>query len=404
MARVCVIRQGYFPFDPRVRREVNALVDAGHEVDVVCLRDVGERRFERDGRLTIRRLPPRRRRRGSARYVFEYLTFLVLAAVRVGALHLRRRYDLVQVNTLPDTLVFAAAVPKLTGARVLLDLHECAPEFVASKYKVGLGHPAVRLAARLEQASIRMADLALTCTAQMRDTFVARGAPAEKITVVLNGADEDVFDCDRHPRRPPDPDRFVLVSHGTIEERYGLDTIIRAVALLREKIPGLRLEIFGEGTYLPTLRRLAGELDVEDRVYFCPEILPIAEVVRAIAQADAGVVAMKRDVFRDLTLCNKLYEFIAMRKPAIVSRTRSVEESYSPSCFQFFESDDERDLARAILELRDDPALGVSLVEQAELENVPARWPRQRGRYLGVVDRLLSAPAGGRRRFRTVAR
>lgn len=53
MARVCLIRQFYVPFDARVRREVEALVQDGHQVDVICLRgrgnpatsDAGKRRF-----------------------------------------------------------------------------------------------------------------------------------------------------------------------------------------------------------------------------------------------------------------------------------------------------------------------------------------------------------------------
>ena len=44
-----------------------------------------------------------------------------------------RRYDVVQVNSLPDWLVFAALIPRALGARVLLDLHECMPEYAATK-------------------------------------------------------------------------------------------------------------------------------------------------------------------------------------------------------------------------------------------------------------------------------
>jgi hypothetical protein len=64
-----------------------------------------------------------------------------------SALHLRHRYDLVQVNSLPDFLVFAALGPRLIGSPVLLDLHECMPEFFATKFRTSLQHPAVRVLA-----------------------------------------------------------------------------------------------------------------------------------------------------------------------------------------------------------------------------------------------------------------
>jgi len=391
--RVAVIRQGYFEIDPRVQREVGALVRAGHEVDVIALRDRGHPRMERDGVLTIRRLRIPRRRGGPLAYLAEYAAFFAAAFVTVAALHGRRRYDLVQVHSLPDGLVFAALVPKLTGARVLLDLHECMPEFLATKFGLGMGHPAVRVVAALEQASIRFADFAITCTAQMRDAFVGRGADPERIGLVHNSADEDVFDPDRHPPSGVGDGGFTLICHGSVEERYGLDTAIRAVALLADELPELRLEVYGTGSELPRLRELAAELDVRDRVEFSGRFVPIEDLVAAIRRADAGVVAMKRDAFRDLVHCNKMYDLVAMRTPVICSRTHSVEAYFGRDCFQYFTADDPEDLARAIRELRGDPERAAKLVETAAATVEPYRWPRQRERYEVYVG---STRAGSR--------
>ncbi len=401
MARICVIRQGDFPIDPRVRREVEALLDCGHEVDVICQYRAGEPAFERrhGGRLTIRRLPIRHSKGGPlVEYLGKHALFVALAGALAGARHLRRRYDLVQVNTIPDTLVFAALLPRLLGARVLLDLHECMPEFYASKFKAGMRHPAARLIGRVEQLCIRFAHQATTCTDQMRDAFLARGADPEKVTVVANGPDEGFFDANLHPARGREPGRFVLICHGSVEERYGLDTIVKAVAVLKGEIPGLRLDVYGEGGYVEELRRLVRDLGVEDIVYVNGAFVPRDELLRTIAAADAGVVAMKRDVFRDLTLCNKMYDYVAMRKPALVSRTRSVEETFDESCFAMFTADDVDDLVRAIRELHADPALGERLVPAATRASEPYRWPHQREIYRGVVERLLGARKGAARR------
>src|SRR5205085_9624937 len=132
----------------------------------------GERWNHRRGRVRTYRLPIRHRRSGAILYVLQYAGFTLGAGLLLAALHLRRRYDLVQVNTVPDTLVFSALVPRLLGARVLLDLHECMPELFATKFKVELNHPAVRLVARLEQASIRFSNFAITCNDCTRALFV----------------------------------------------------------------------------------------------------------------------------------------------------------------------------------------------------------------------------------------
>ena len=91
---------------------------------------------------------------------------------------------------------------------------------------------------------------------------------------------------------------------------------------------------------------------------------------------------MRRDAFRDLTHCNKMFDFIAMRRPAIVSRTRAVEAYFGDDCFALFESGDAPDLARAIRALHDDPALGERLVARAAAASAPYRWAEQRRIYL----------------------
>jgi glycosyltransferase involved in cell wall biosynthesis len=244
MARVCVIRAHHYPRDTRVLREVGALVEAGHDVDVICLREPGEPARETRARLRVWRLPLRHAAgAGAGRLLAEYAASFTLSAALASVLHLRRRFDLVQVNSVPDALVFAALVPKLAGARVLLDLQEAMPEFFATRFGAP-GHPAVRVLERIEQAAIRFADAAITPSPQLRQAFVGRGADGRAISVVMDGSDERVFDPARHPPTSSADGRFVLVSHGTMEPQYGLDTAIAAVASLRDEIPGLRLELF----------------------------------------------------------------------------------------------------------------------------------------------------------------
>jgi glycosyltransferase involved in cell wall biosynthesis len=212
----------------------------------------------------------------------------------------------------------------------------------------------------------------------------------------MNSADEELFtpgeDRSHEARRSGE---FRLVCHGSVEQRYGIDTIVRAAALLKDEIPGLRVEIYGEGSALDEVRGLVRDLAVEDHVYIAGGFVPMPELLRAIDGADAGIVAVRRNVFRDLTHCNKMFDFISMRKPAIVSRTRSVEAYFDESCFQMFTSGDEADLARAIRELYRDPELGVRLVTAAERANQPYRWPQQRAIYLGVVEGLTTSDATG---------
>lgn len=392
MANICIIRQAFVPGEPRVGREIMALTEAGHSVDVVCLRRPGERGRDRDGFLTIHRMPMTHRRRGLALYACEYLAFPLMAGSYLAGLHRRRHFDLVQVNTLPDWLVFAAIVPRLSGVPVLVDLHEVMPEFFASKFGTASNRASIRILEWLERASIRFASHAITCTDEMREVFLSRSTSADGITVVMNSADETLFDGARYPARPRKVGCYSLICHGAIEERYGLDTAIRAVNRLRHRIPGVTLEIYGVGTYSDQLRRLVGELGVAGHVTF-HGFAPIEQLLTGIANADAGVVAMKPDAYRDLTHCNKMFDLIAMKRPVICSRTKSVMAHFPNGCLQYFDGGDDADLARAIHELYQRPELARQLVHNASVANEPYRWPHQRARYLAVVEGLLaSAP------------
>jgi glycosyltransferase involved in cell wall biosynthesis len=405
MAKICVIRQWYYPDDPRVHREIQALLASGHEVDLICASRPGEPGHEHGRGISVWRVPIAHRRGGKLpRYLFEYAAFLIAATFLASVLYLRHRHSVVQVNSLPDWLVFAAVVPRLFGARIVLDLHECMPEYFATKYRLPVGHPVARLLMLLEQASIRFAHSVITCTELMRERFVERGAPASKITVVQNALDEDRLDLNGFRPATARSDGFRLICHGTIDENYGLDVVIRAVALLKDRIPGIHLGIYGDGTQRRSLEALSGKLGLDEVVYFSRRFLSLEEVLRRIAEADAGVVAIRRDAFRDLTLCNKMYDLVAMRRPVVISRTRAVEAYFGDTCFQLFESGDERDLARAIYELYADPDLGPRLVRRATEVGEPYRWVHQREHYVGVLAEQVRVLDVRRRRRLGIAR
>jgi hypothetical protein len=88
---------------------------------------------------------------------------------------------------------------------------------------------------------------------------------------------------------------------------------------------------------------------------------------------------MRRDAFRDVTLPGKMFDFIAMGKPVLSSRTRSVEQTFDASCVEGFESGNPADLAAVIRRLAREPERGVG-------------WPGGRPRW----RRRTSGPGNGR--------
>ena len=389
LGSVCLVRLGYYPADPRVRREAEALVDAGFGVDVVCSRGEGESWTAASGGVRIYRLPIGHRRGGIGRYAFEYLGFLALATATVALLHGRRRYRIVQVHTMPDFLVFAALVPKLTGAKVVLDMHEVVPELFASKFKLSPSSPAVKALAALERVSTRFADHVLTVSEATRRVIQRRGLPDSKLTIVMNSADERRFE----PRPRRKHDGLVLVSHGTIVERYGYDTLLRAMTDVVRERPDARLRIIGGGDlggseYLHHLERLVADLGLARNVELAG-YRPLDEIPALLAEADIGITANEIDEFTSLIVPTKLMEYVALEIPAVAARSPAVELYFDDDDVTFFRSGDPRDLARAVLAVARDLAAARARAAHARARFVPRHgWPRMKETYVDLMLRL----------------
>ena len=381
--RVCLVRQRDY-YELSLRREAEALRDAGYEVHIVCLREPGSPAVEVDGGVTLHRLPLRRRRGGPLNYLLDYFSFFLLASVTVARLHRRLRFVAVQGNSMPDVLVFTGLVPRLFGAKVVAFMKEPTPELGETKY----GSP--RLAAvlrRVEQAALRFADLAFTVTEDLKETYVARGADPDKIVVVLNGPDAHHL-LDHRSDVAPEPAHFTAICHGLVDERYGHDTMVRAVALARSRIKGLRLRITGTGDFVPELRELIRSEGLED----CVEYLGWLDMPRLVAelqQADVGIVAQKSSPYSNLVHTNKMFEYMLLDIPVVASRLRSTARYFSDDSVQYFEPASAESLAEALVTVYEDPERRRALVEAGRERVREFGWGAQKQRFLEGYARLL---------------
>src|SRR5438067_4909349 len=129
MTSVCILLQNFYDIDIRVRRKAEALVEAGYSVDVYALRGRdGQKNYSLKG-VNVYTVSLGKKRGSLARYVFEYLAFFFWCLFRVTVQAPKKRYAVIDVNTLPDFLIFAGIFARWMGAKLVLDMHEITPEF-----------------------------------------------------------------------------------------------------------------------------------------------------------------------------------------------------------------------------------------------------------------------------------
>jgi glycosyltransferase involved in cell wall biosynthesis len=331
----------------------------------------------------------------------EYVEFMLRAGIALTGAHRRRRFALVDVNSLPDFLVFAGLPVRLVGVPLLLDLHEAMPEFFESRFPRATSRVARAALALQERLSIRFASAVVTVNESLAGRLRAIGVPDGKVTVVLNSPSLRLFDVAAFPIRPFMADgRLRLVYAGAVTPIYELDVVFRALAAVVATRPELdpELVIYGRGDSEQALGALAVELGLAERVRFAGRVA-LEAVPAAIAAADIGLAPTRRDPFTERSLSTKLFEYTAMGKPVVASDLPTVRSYFPDGSIALYTSGDPADLARAIARVVDGPADRERAVDIALGRLVDLGWDRQAATYLGLVDRLAgdgisSAPGG----------
>jgi glycosyltransferase involved in cell wall biosynthesis len=381
-----------YPGDPRVRRQSDALIESGYEVDIICLRQPGEPAEERDGARRIIRLPVNRSFVGFAGHVAEYLAFTAMVGWRLAREHRHRRYDLVQVATVPDFLAFAAIPEKLGGVPLLLDLHEDMPEFFRDRFRHPLLRPLHPLVTATARAAASLPDRIITVHEPLRQLSIARGVPADRIEVVMNSADGRLFDPDRTGRRDFMADgELRLVHHSNLQRIYGLDRALDGLAALR---PGLRwrLDVYGDGPWRPAIEAAVERLGLETvRLH---GRVALDDLPGFIAASDIGLVPSLPEPYLQYSLSTKLLEYAAMGLPVVATDLATFRHHFTDAALRYVPGGEPAALARAIEALVDDPEATVGFGDEARRQAAAYDWEVQRARYLAIVGDLIERASG----------
>jgi glycosyltransferase involved in cell wall biosynthesis len=400
-----MVLHGPYPVgEGRVANEARAALEAGWEVDVVAMRRPGEPAEEVVDGAAVFRLPLSHRWGGGAiETAREYLGFTALATAKVAGLMKRRRYAVVQVHNPPDFLIVAALVPRLLGARVLLDIHDFAPELFAMRFGSRPGFGVANAAmVGAERLAMRLAGAIVTVHEPYRRALEARGVPPKKITVVLNSLDERLV-----PAAAPstvEASDFRVVYHGTITPFWGVELLVEAAAQIVADVPELRLEIYGDGDALPRVRARIDELDLADRVYLSGRFLPQPEVLARVHGASAGVICNLPEERNQAAMPTKLFEYARLGVPIVSADLAAIREHFSPQEVRFFEAGSADKLAEALREMAAHPEAARARAQAARRRYEAYAWPVSARRYLELLERVTAGSSGPTRSWARFSR
>ena len=389
--KMAMVVHSYYPADVRVRRECDALADRGEKVDLICLQKADEAPQETINNVTVYRLPVKHKRgQGPLAYIVEYLNFFIRAFFCLTRLHLKNKYPIVQVHNMPDFLVFTTLIPKLLGAKIILDMHDITPELFVSLYGISEKSLTFKLLCFAERLSLAYADAVITVNQNIRDLFLSRNPIARKIEVVMNAPDPRYFTPKRSGALIPNG-TVRLFHHGQILRRYSFEVALEGFQIAKQHIPQLQFDLYGDGEekYIAELQTYIKTHQLQDCVHLHGRV-PVDQIPPLIEQAHIGIVPCKKDVFVDkVMLPVRLLEYVAMNTPTIISRVGTVESYFDDTEVAYYPHNDAQALAQQIMSLYHDANKCQRLVENAKAAFQNHRWEQQKENYYSIIDKLL---------------
>jgi glycosyltransferase involved in cell wall biosynthesis len=385
--KACMLAYTFYETDGRVMRYAEALMQDGATVEAIVLRRDNQTEEEIINGVNVLRIQGRvKNETGKFSYLARVVMFFFRSMIEITRRHLKEPYDIIHVHSVPDFEVFAAFVPKLLGAKVILDIHDIVPEFYAAKFKVGQDSLVFSALKFVEKISAAFADHVIIANDLWREKLTTRSVSKDKCSAFINYPDISVFNPALNIGKTNG--KFIIIYPGSLNWHQGLDIAVSAFAIIKDKAPNIELHIYGEGSAKAELQKQIADLQLSDKV-FLSSPLPLRDIAAVMANADLGIVPKRNDSFGGDAFSTKILEFMALGTPIVVADTRIDQYYFNESLLRFFKAGDVNDLARVMLEAYHNRGLSNQLATRALTFAHHHSWETKKSDYLTLVEQLI---------------
>lgn len=353
-----MILDNTFPPDPRVENEARHLITHGHTVFLFCLNFTDQPHYEIINNIIVYRYSFSKKLYNKTfplAYTFPFYHWLLKKKIKQ---FLRQvSVDVIHVHD----MVAASSVFKLnTTLPIVLDLHENRPEIMKSYTHVikGIGKYLINLNKwkKKEYELIKKSDKVIVVTPEAKQYYLhnIRGLKKKDIIVAPNTIDPDIFLNYKINSKIVNrfKNNFILLYLGSVAKRRGIDTAIQGISKLKKTIPDIKLVIVGGKTRdTAELKKMTNDLKINKYVIF-EDWQHLSLFPSYIKASDICISPLKRNKHHDTTLANKLFQYMSMGKPVIVSdcpaQAAIVKEN---NCGLVYQAENVNDFTEKVLEL-----------------------------------------------------
>lgn len=387
----CTVAYAFYETDFRIRRFAEALSGPGARTDAIALQTETTPKFEIIEGVSVYRIQKRDfdKQGGPFDYLIKMSRFFIKSSFIILYNHIRFHYDLIIVHGVPDFFVFTAIIPRLLGAKVLLDIHDILPEFFCQRFNKPLNSIYGKLLRVAEYLSVKFSNFVITGNDLWRDKISKRDHfPFEKTVGFINYPHLEFFTEINYQVRNSG---LSIIYPGHLSQHHGIDVLIKAMPMVKKAVPFAVLNIYAASwipQYRALLEQLIQDLDMNGAITI-HERIDIHELVEIYKTVDIGVVPKRGGFFASEAFSSKILDFMASGIPIIASRTTIDEYYFDDTQIMFFEPDNPDDLARSIIALHNDPARKKALSSAGKQYASENNWEIKKEVFLNAVKSIV---------------
>ena len=369
--------------DARIKGYVNILLDKNINVDVICLEDeFSKNDLSKKNNLNILFVQKKYQGNSIALYIINYFLFFIKATILVTYKFFQNRYFLIHVNNQPDFLVFCTLIPKIFGAKIILDMHDIMIAALITKFNVNSNSLLYKLTKQQTKLSVKMSDYLFCSDDSQKEFLESNGIKKENFSVFLNLPDKNKF---YERNTPPSNTQLKFVYHGTASYRLGLDLAIEAIESASKDVDVTFTIIGAIGEQRDALIEICKKKGILNNIIIFKDPLPVEELQNELEKYDVGLISNRKSILSEFCMLPvKLMEYTAVGIPSIAPRLKVIQRYFDDEMVMYFNPDDITDLTNAIKKMTDKEYRDkISANSKRFLKIYP--WDAQASNYLEII-------------------
>lgn len=353
--RIGMILDKTFPPDSRVENEAISLIEAGHEVYLFCLQYGGQPTNESINGINVCRYKSNKLEYKLSALAYTISAYHKLLRPKIADFIAKNEVEVIHIHDMAIAEAVFNANEKF-NLPVVLDLHENRPEIMRHYGHVKSWKGKLLINpdkwAKKQNEFVRKAEKIVVVTEEAKEQLLREvKRNSTDVVVVPNTVHPDIYLNYEIDQKIIDKykDEFTLMYLGDTGLRRGTDTALKALAIIKDDLPNVKLVMVGKNDAEDhILKQLATDLGVKNYVDFegWQDVSLFPSYVMA---ADVCLSPLKRNLHHDTTFANKLFQYMAMGKPVVVSNsTAQANVVKEEKCGLIHEAEKEEDLAEKI--------------------------------------------------------